>query len=208
MPSSKIQSLIGHFTHFHLLDSNCHPAQLGSWWLNMHRTDGPFSMAPQQLPYRAFGNYLFTRPTEPCLNGGSGAVLHWCTWLCFPTSWPEFTGPVPRLYQNGISPWKEARNMTQPRTEWCLMLLIRRMPLDPRERRAGVDVQQLRFIMTCLSLAIQPRRTDLFGEKMSIKVQSDFNHTSLLLSKVKVIVLSALVEFHRRRCSAVNLMNL
>ncbi len=120
MPSSKIQSLIGHFTHFHLLDSNCHPAQLGSWWLNMHRTDGPFSMAPQQLPYRAFGNYLFTRPTEPCLNGGSGAVLHWCTWLCFPTSWPEFTWPVPRLYQNGISPWKEARNMTQP-SDWMML---------------------------------------------------------------------------------------
>lgn len=134
--------------------------------------------------------------------------LHWCTRLCFPTSWPEFTGPVPRLYQNGSSPWKEARNMTQPQTEWCLMLLIRRTPTDPRKSHAGVDVQQLRFIMTCLSLAIQLRCTDLFGEKRSIKVQSDFNHTFLPLLEMKVIVLSALVEFHRRRCIAVNLMNL
>lgn len=174
----------------------------------MHRTDGPVSMAPQQLSYRAFENDLFTRPTEPWLNGGSGAALHWCTRLCFPTSWPEFTGPVPKLYQNGSSPWKEACNMTQPQTEWCLMLLIRRTRTNPRKSHAGVDVQQLRFIMTCLPLAIQLRCTDLFGEKMSIKVQSDFNHTSLPLLELKVIVLSALVEFHRRRCIAVNLMNL
>lgn len=174
----------------------------------MHRTDGPFSTASQHLSYRAFGNELFTRLTEPWLNGASGAALHWCTRLCFPTSWPEFTGPVPRLYHNGSSPWKKARNMTQPQTEWCFILLIRRTPADLRKSHARVDVQQLRFIATCLSLAIQLRRADLFGEKMSIKVQFDFNHTSLPLLEMKVIVHSALVEFHRRRCIAVNLMNL
>lgn len=169
-------------------------------WALQHGSSATLISGIWKLPIHPSNRALF--------KWGIWSCTHWCTWLCFSTSWPEFTGPVPRLYQNGISPWKEARNMTPPRTEWCLMLLIRRTPLDPRERRAGVDVQQLRFIMTCLSLAIQPRRTDLFGEKMSIKVQSDFNHTSLLLSKVKAIVLSALVEFHRRRCSAVNLMNL